>query len=242
MKTLVVAFALSLLSLISLLTSQAVAATPVGRSMAIEQVEHPAATNPCAVPTPPGVAEWYEDLVYGGAKFQCAPIQSAVSTWPTVRISASKGGVAWWYCKSGNQWYPNWVAGTSSFLKSNNLLGEAAAATASGEPVAALNVLMTKYVGLPLSDPSLTPVWCPHQAEMFAGVPVSEVWTVAKNGTSTTRPAKVANGADFVIGTVRAPVGAECLTSTVIKVGTTTYMNYVGSPNANTYAVCTKQP
>ena len=173
--------------------------------------------NPCGVPVPPGEYKIYNDFASGAVPYQCAPVQSATSTWPTVRYSAA-GAVGWWYCKIGPKWYPNWVAGTTSFLLNNNLVGEASAAAVSSDPVAGLNAVAKKYSNLPLNDPSLTPVWCPVMPEMYAATPPADPppvpapkFVVAPAGASTTRQAfAVIAGKRSYSSISQVAIGAAC--------------------------------
>ena len=186
--------------------------------------------NPCGVAIPPGERKPYNDFASGTMAYQCAPVQSAKSTWPTVRYSAA-GAVGWWYCKVGPRWYANWVAGTTAFFFTNNVAGEALAAAAGADPVAALNAVAKKYTSLPLNDPSLTPVWCPVQAEMYAGMPAADAppppapkFVVAPAGTNLTRPAfAFSAGKRSYSSTSQVAVGAACDCSVQIVEGRLTF-------------------
>ena len=204
--------------------------------------------NPCGVPIPPGERKPYNDFASGTMAYQCAPVQSATSTWPTVRYSAA-GAVGWWYCKVGPKWVPNWVAGTTSFLTSNNLAGEAAVAAAGADPVAALNALAKKYTSLPLNDPSLTPVWCPVQAEMYAGTPTADAVPPAPGAATYQTPNlgtftlyTTAGGAlTNVVSGRKASANALCDCTAKVAVGSATYCPLSGVAPADV-TLCRKTP
>ncbi|MBX9795130.1 MAG: hypothetical protein K2Y02_12600, partial [Burkholderiaceae bacterium] len=68
-------------------------------------------------------------------------------------------------------------------------------------------------------------------------------YAVAKNGTSTTRPAYTITN-NVVIGTAtgRATVGAACDCAKPFTSGTTKYCTFVGAASPDTMAVCSLVP
>ena len=196
--------------------------------------------NPCGVPIPPGERKPYNDFASGLRGYDCAPLPSATSTWPTGRYTPSKGGVLWWYCKVGPRWYPQWAVGTADFLSQNNVAGEAAAALLSADPVAALNAVAKKYASLPLNDPSLTPVWCPVQAEMYAATPAADaappppgaaVFRTPVVGTLTLYVVRGGQLAGLITGR-KAPPGALCDCAAPVAVGKEIYCPLAAGPPA----------
>jgi len=126
-------------------------------------------SNPCNAPAS-AVKELYADLTMGGS-FGCAPFPVGSGTLPTMRSNAA-GSVAWWYCPTGaGKWRLNWAAGTADALSGKNLFDDAYRVITAENPRAAFDAITSKNVRLPLSDPKLTPVWCPFVQEMLAGAP-----------------------------------------------------------------------
>ena len=174
--------------------------------------------------------------------YPCAPVPTATSTAPTVRTNAA-GATVWWYCKAGRDWAPSWAAATWAFMGASMTTENAKLITQSADPLAALNTLSKARAHTPLSDPALTPVWCPVQAEMFAGTPKSDpipppplpAFVVAKNGSSATRPTyTLKDGKVGPAATLKIPVGSACDMTVTIKVGTVTY----GQVQPGLLAVC----
>jgi hypothetical protein len=69
----------------------------------------------------------------------------------------------------------NWAAGTAASLSASYFLAEAYAVVTAVDPKAAFQAAVAKNVNLPLSDPSLTPVWCPFVPQMASGAPAAVV-------------------------------------------------------------------
>ena len=213
--------------------------------MAFAQVSY---DNPCGVPIPPGERKPYTDFASGTVPYQCAPVPTATSTWPTVRYSTA-GAVGWWYCKVGPKWYANWVAGTNDFLFTNNVAGEALAASANFDPVKALNAVAKKYITLPLSDPSLTPIWCPVQAEMYAArpaddvappVPTPDIFRTPVIGTFTLYMAANGTLTGLLTGRKASP-NALCDCTAKVAVGSASYCPLAGG-NPAEVTLCRKAP
>lgn len=131
--------------------------------------------NPCGAP-PSAIKALYADLVSTKAGFRCAPAPIGDGTLPTFRSNAA-GTVAWWYCpNAGGNWHLNWAAGTAASLSASHFLAEAYAVVTAVDAKAAFQAAVAKNVNLPMSDPSLTPVWCPFVPQMASGVPAPVVW------------------------------------------------------------------
>jgi hypothetical protein len=126
--------------------------------------------NPCNAPAS-AVKSEYVDLTGHPGKFECAPAPIGSGTMPTVRSNAA-GTVAWWYCPHPDgKWHVNWAAATAELLSARNLMSEAHAVLTSKDPKGTFDAIVAKNVSVPLSDPKLTPVWCPFVGEMFAAAP-----------------------------------------------------------------------
>lgn len=127
-------------------------------------------SNPCNVPasTP---RQTYVDVMQNGGGFGCAPFPVGSGSVPTLRSNAA-GSVAWWYCPAAEgKWRLNWAVGTADSLSGKNLYDDAQKVITAPNPRAAFNEVSARNVRLPLSDPKLTPVWCPFVGEMLAGAP-----------------------------------------------------------------------
>ena len=130
--------------------------------------------NPCNAPAS-SVRLPYADAASGAVGYHCAPSPIGSGTLPTLRSNAA-GTVAWWYCPSASgTWTVNGAAATAARLSARNALAEAYTVMNADDPKAAFRATVEKNINLPLSDPSLTPVWCPFVTEMFSGVPPAAV-------------------------------------------------------------------
>jgi hypothetical protein len=159
---------------------------------------------------------------------------------PELRYS-SAGVLAYWYGPpAANGAKPlAYAYVTAAAVKPGFLEALAADVAASGPSVA----IKSRFTIGP-NDPAARAVWCPYWPEMVAGMnipppaPVA-TWTVAKNGTSTTRPAYTLTPTGLVASSIRATVGAACdCTAPYVKSGTT-YCPFTGAP-ASIVAVCSK--
>jgi hypothetical protein len=141
----------------------AVAACSAGLAMADP-------SNPCNAPAS-AIKSNYIDLTARLGKFECAPAPVGAGTMPTLR-SNDAGTVAWWYCpQPGGKWHANWAAATAEVLSAKNLMSEVYAVVTAKDPRGTFDAIAAKNVNLPLSDPKLTPVWCPFVNEMLKGAP-----------------------------------------------------------------------
>lgn len=132
-----------------------------------------AQTSPCGLP-PPQVG--YVDLT-AQPTLACVPGPVlGMGTAPTFR-SNSAGTIVWWYCpQPDGSWSLQFRAATAAVLTPSyleQLLADIASASVSASPTATLNGMTTARINLPLSDPSLVPVWCPWWPAMYTGVPAS---------------------------------------------------------------------
>ena len=126
--------------------------------------------NPCGAPASATKVP-YTDLAATKVGFQCAPSPVGNGTLPTLRSNAA-GTVAWWYCPSETGgWQLNWGAATAASLSPSHVLAEVHAVVSAADSKAAFHASVAKNAKLPLSDPSLTPVWCPFVPEMISGAP-----------------------------------------------------------------------
>lgn len=145
--------------------------------------------KPCNAPST--AVKWtYIDLASTLGGFDCAPKPIGDGTLPTFRSNAA-GSVAWWYCPSASgHWKPNWAVATAARLSGKKLFDDVTTVVTAADPKAAFNAVVAANVKLPLSDPSLTPVWCPFVAEMAAGAPraTGKPTTAAQPATANSRP------------------------------------------------------
>lgn len=192
-----------------------------------------AQTNPCNVPLP-NTPRAYADFD------KTKPLVCAEPTLPTVRMNGA-GIMAWRYCKGSRGYYPNWGAATWAHIGSTALGTDLIAAGVSASPTA-VGALAVKHVTLPLAHASLTPVWCPFQAEMWAGVPAlpppppppppPPAWIVASTLTYSVRN----NSLSLVPGA--APVGAACNCAAPFVVGAFRYCTFTGATSSAVLARC----
>ena len=144
-------------------------------------------SNPCGGAAS-AAKQTYADVASTKSGFGCAPFPVGKGTTPTVRSNAA-GTVAWWYCPAdGGQWRLDWAAATAESLSGKDLLDDAYKVIAAADSKAAFNAITAMNVKLPLSDPKLTPVWCPFVGEMLAGTPKSEV-VVTRETPASSPPA-----------------------------------------------------
>jgi hypothetical protein len=128
--------------------------------------------NPCNLPET-SVKMPYIDMSTASAAYECAPKPLGAGTLPSLR-SNQAGTVAWWYCPIGvGAWRLNWAAATADRLSAHTLFAELQEVVTAKDPKAAFNAITARNAKTPLSDPSLTAVWCPFAAEMVSGAPVA---------------------------------------------------------------------
>jgi hypothetical protein len=157
----------------------------------------------------------------------CRPAPIGSGTYPAVRYNAA-GVTVWWYCKApSGRWAPNWIAATASQFNAIKAAGDAYAALITPDPLDALNAVAVKNFTLPIDDPELLRVWCPHEREMFAGRPKPDplppAWAVAKNSTYPDRPAYAyVAGKRSYSSTAHAKVGAPCDCAAISLIEATT--------------------
>jgi hypothetical protein len=146
--------------------------------------------NPCNAPAS-AVRLPYVDGASGAAGYPCAPSPIGSGTLPTLRSNAA-GSVVWWYCPSASgRWTANWAAATAARLSARNAFAEASAVIKADDPMAAFRAAVDRNVSLPLSDPSLTPVWCPFVTEMLSGAPPASVAAPSSAATPVAAPPAV---------------------------------------------------
>lgn len=197
------------------------------------------AANPCNVPAP-SVPAPYTDWQKGMSNVQCAPKPVGTGTLPYIRANQA-GMMIWMWCPvpvaGGTSWALSRVAATWSWLSVNNVATDGAAIAASANPITALNSALNKNVTLPLSDPSLTPVWCPYESEVWASRPAD---IVPPPPPPTVKYVSAGSGAIYstsggklvrvLAGRVATP-GAACNSLVPpIMVGASTYLPLAGGP------------
>jgi hypothetical protein len=193
-------------------------------------------SNPCNVPEP-SIIKMYQDWA-ANSKAQCAPAPIGVGTSPFVRFNKA-GMHGWVWCPMiDGTWSLAFGAATWDALKTIPLVSDAAEVAASADPVATLTAIASRNVNVPMSDPTLTPVWCPNVKDMYASRPADVValpppppptpvpaWVVATNGTSPTRAAfAVVNGVRSFSSKATVAVGASCSTAVKLVEGRNTYL------------------
>jgi len=199
--------------------------------------------NPCNVPQP-NVPAYYTDWQKGTSNVRCAPAPVGTGTLPYIRANQA-GMMVWMWCPSGNTWALSRVAATWAWLSTNNVVADGAAIAASADPIAALNAGLNKNVSLPMGDPSLTPVWCPYEAQVWASKPAdivpppppppAGVWLTSGLSTYSS-----VNGALGLFAGLGAK-GRTCDCTVPIKVGTSIYCTFTGASKPSIVAACTKQ-
>ena len=149
---------------------------------------------------------------------------------PTVRVTPGKGAVAWWYTSDGFEWTRSWAFCTGTTCVNPLLAVDLSVALASADRLGAINSVLAKYNTLSVDAPEALQVWCPHWDEMQRSRPANPAYVVAKNGTSTTRPAFAYTPATASTAasrstksTARATVGATCDCKVRLLEGTTLY-------------------
>jgi len=126
--------------------------------------------NPCGAPASAPKAP-YVDLTSSAGGFRCAPSPIGEGTLPTLRSNAA-GTVVWWYCPSASgRWQLSWGAATAERLRAGHLMAELYTIVTAPDRKAAFDATVAANATLPVSDPSLTPVWCPFAPEMLTGAP-----------------------------------------------------------------------
>lgn len=192
--------------------------------------------------------EWH-----GLASPLCAPIKSDTATGPFEEHNAA-GIVVYSYCKVEGKWRKQWGAATWDFLIGKNMAANAKAALASSTPLTMFQQLTLAAVTTPMSDPSLTAVWCPALANMQANRPADDVTpppppvavythAVKANGASADRPAyKLINGVRGTATVARATVGMSCnLTRPTLASGTDVWAEFGPDFAPGVVALCSRK-
>lgn len=170
------------------------------------------ASNPCAVPEP-NTPLYYSDLATG-APFACMPGPGGDGVNLMVRYGL-QGIAAYWYCPDATpptKYTLQFGAATWARLATGSLTPDT-----------------------PLSDPSLSPIWCPHMAEARAAAPV-----VTPPGTW-----KVISPAAFrVVNTTLSgyvgpvAIGTLCDCAVPVRIGAATYCTFAGASMPSVMASC----
>lgn len=197
-------------------------------------------------PLPAGaVSPYYQDFKEwnGLASPLCAPIKSDTSTGPFEEHNAA-GIVAYSYCKIDGKWRKQWGAATWDSLIGKNMAANAKAALASATPLTTFQQLTIATVTTPLSDPSLTAVWCPALTKIRANKPADDViagpdvWRTPASGAFTLY-ATVNGVRTAAISGRKATANATCNCASKIAVGTSTYCPLAGA-SVNEVTLCQK--
>jgi hypothetical protein len=147
-------------------------------SLGTNLASHAAPVDPCGfASTRAAIHLSYVDISAGAKAFQCAPFPIGAGTAATLR-SNEHGSVAWWYCPTDKgEFHVNWAAATSETLSAAHFLEQAGEVLHAPNPSAAFAAATGKNVTLPLSDPRLTPIWCPFFDEMVRATPPARAAT-----------------------------------------------------------------
>lgn len=195
--------------------------------------------NPCNVPDPKTIRLYYD--WQSGQQASCAPGPVGKGTLPTIRFNAA-GIHGWAWCPTADGgWSLMFAAATWETATRLQLISSAAAIARAADPVNALSAVANANINLPMSDPSLTPVWCPNIKEMYASKPadvapppppVVSAWSVVP-ALSGSRPLfSVVNGALAATGqrvTALASPTTTCdCAAARLVVGSATYCAPVG--------------
>lgn len=190
-------------------------------------VQPPTADNPCGFATPARTPYW--DVTSLPAPTMttpqpipglCVPSPIGTGTLPTLRWN-KYGLTGWNYCpQPGGKWTTYFAAATWKELSGYNLVSDAAVISAAADPLTTMGQIIAQRVNLPMSDPSLTPVWCPYWEEMVASKPADTVitpppgpkppqWVTPATGSFTLY--KLVGGKlSSVISGRKAPANAAC--------------------------------
>lgn len=183
-------------------------------------------------------------------EFKCAPANLG-GTGSIGQFAHQNGGiVSWNYCTDGFSYH--WQIGVmkDALLTDQTIYADWMAVEFADDKVAALNAFKQKHVTLPLTDPTMTPIWCPSIKAIMAGVPPPTPYVVMPNPAGTTQPIY---SIDKAFGGVRSakPIGlvnpkrangtqtkCDCMTNRVVE-GSQAYCGISAMPLAVT--ACVKQ-
>lgn len=172
-----------------------------------------AQTNVCNVPQP-NTTVYYQDLANTGGVFECMPAPGGPGVGFTVKTNTA-GVMTYWYCLKDGKYKPQFGAASWARIASGSLKPDT-----------------------PMSDPSLTPVWCPFQAEMYAKKPADPPAANALVTISVISYNTTATGLSSIAGTISKGLACDCTTS--LKIGTVTYCTFAGAAKPSIRASCAK--
>jgi hypothetical protein len=116
---------------------------------------------------------------------ECLPAPLGTGVGFTVRQNDA-GVMTWHYCSDGFSYRYTFGVATWDALRTKGTGVVMVAAAQAG--LASTQTAAASMADTPLSDPSLTPIWCPNFNEMVSKVPAPVPYTVATNGKYATRP------------------------------------------------------
>lgn len=104
--------------------------------------------------------------------YACAPRPIGDGTFPSISTN-DKGTTLWWYCQDlkTKVWSAQIAAATTEYFTTFYTDPKPSAIFVSADPLNVLNSIIVKNATLPLTDPSLTPVWCPVLDKIYNGTP-----------------------------------------------------------------------
>lgn len=173
---------------------------------------------PCGAPAAGGAIFQMADLPPGG-KLLCMPAPGGEGQKFTLRFNGA-GVTSWWYCPVPMSPSDPAVAGyklafgaaTWERLKAGDLKPDTS-----------------------LADPALARVWCPHWAEMFAGIPAAPPrpgsWATASGLSYLASKAGLTGPA----GPISRGLVCDC--SAALRIGSSTYCPFTGAA-AGVVALC----
>jgi hypothetical protein len=116
---------------------------------------------------------------------ECLPAPLGPGVGFTVRQNDS-GVMTWHYCSDGFSYRYTFGVATWEALRVKGVGAVMLVAAQAG--ISATQTAATSMVDTSLSDPSLTPIWCPNFNEMVSKIPAPVPYVVATNGKYATRP------------------------------------------------------
>jgi hypothetical protein len=156
-------------------------------------------------------------------------------TTPVIRTN-SFGVMGYRYCKGTTQYNVQFAASTWDFFSKTPSMVYDLLLAGLNPSNSTINVIAKKYgASVPISDPSLTKVWCPFWAEMVTNKPqMPPSWITERITTYQT------NGYSILPPLGRAVLGTPCDCKKPLVIGALTYCTFQGASSVTTVAACKK--
>lgn len=103
-------------------------------------------------------------------------------------VHQNGGVVAWNYCSDGFAYTWQMAVVTDAVLANPVVYADWVSVETATDKVAAMDDFRRKYFAVPLTDASLTPIWCPSIKAIIAGLPAPVPYVVMPSPTGTTQP------------------------------------------------------